>query len=70
MENIIGKTERYLVQTRSSGIKLPEIHGVSKNLDPNVQPEKQNIKPLKGNFAREAMDRSGKSRNEKNAPSN
>ena len=35
--------------TRSSGIKLPEVHGVSKNLDPNIHPEKQNIRPLKGN---------------------
>ena len=49
----IGKTKRYLVQTRSetrsSAIKLPEVHGVSKNWDPNIQPEKQNIRPLKGN---------------------
>ena len=28
---------------------MPEFHGVSKNLDPNIQPEKQNIRPLKGN---------------------
>ena len=34
-------------QTKSSGLKLPEVHGVSKNLDPNIQPEKQNIRPLK-----------------------
>ena len=49
----IGKSERYLVQmqsqTKSSGIKLPEVHGVSKSLDPNIQPEKQAIRPLKGN---------------------
>ena len=47
----IGKSERYLVQTqsqnKSSGVKLPDIHGVSKSLDPNIQPEKQNIKHLK-----------------------
>ena len=36
-------------QTKSSGVKLPEGHGVSKNLDPNNLPEKQNIRPLKGN---------------------
>ena len=40
----IGKSERYLVQTqsqtKSSGVKLPEVHGVSKSLDPNIQPEK------------------------------
>ena len=32
--------EKYLIQTRSqsrsSGIKLPEVHGVGKNLDPNI----------------------------------
>ena len=26
-----------------------EVHGVSKNLDPTIQPEKLNIRPLKGN---------------------
>ena len=36
-------------KTKSSGIKLLEVYGVSKNLDPNIQPEKQNIRPLKGN---------------------
>ena len=34
----------YLVQTRSqarsSGIKLPEVHGMRKNLDPNMKLEK------------------------------
>ena len=39
------KNDRYLVQTRSqvksSGIKLPEIHGTKKGLDPHVQPGKQ-----------------------------
>ena len=36
--------EKYLIQTRSkaktSGIKLPEVHGMGKNLDPNLKPEK------------------------------
>ena len=36
-------------QTKSSGVKLPEFHAVSKNLDPNIQPEKQNIKTFQGN---------------------
>ena len=49
----IGKSEKYLVQvwsqTKSSGIKPPEVHGVSKNLDPNIQPEKQITKSIKGN---------------------
>ena len=31
---------------KSSGIKLPEVHGVGKGLDPNLQPEKQVLKPL------------------------
>ena len=39
------KNDRYLVQTRSqaksSGIKLPEIHGTNKGLDPHVRPGKQ-----------------------------
>ena len=50
----IGKTEKYVVQTqsqtKSTGIRLLEVHGMSKNLEPNIQPEKnQNIRPLKGN---------------------
>ena len=49
----IGKPNRYLVQTwsqtKSSKIKLPEVHGVSKNLDPNIQLEKQITRPIKGN---------------------
>ena len=43
------KNDRYLVQTRSqvksSGIKLPEIHGANKGLDPHVQPGKQRSFP-------------------------
>ena len=39
------KTNEYLVQTRSqtksSGIKIPEMHGANKGLDPHVQPGKQ-----------------------------
>ena len=45
----IGKTEKYLVQTwsqtKSSGIKLLEVHGVSKNLDLNIQPESKILDP-------------------------
>ena len=41
---------KYLVQTqsqaKSTGIKLPEVHGISKGLDPKIQPEKQIPKPL------------------------
>ena len=36
-------TKKYFIQTqsqtRSSGIKLPEDHGVGKNLGPNIKPE-------------------------------
>ena len=43
------KTDRYFVQTRSqarsSGIKIPEIHGTNKGLDPHVQPGKQRPLP-------------------------
>ena len=46
----IGNSEKYLVQTRfqakSSGMNLPEVHGVSKGLDINIPPEKQVTKPL------------------------
>ena len=42
--------EKYLVQTRSqgksSGITLPEVHGIDKGKDPNIRPEKQVIKPI------------------------
>ena len=33
-------------QARSSGIKLPEVHGIGKDLDPNIQLERQVIKPM------------------------
>ena len=35
-------------QARSSGIKLSEVHGMGKNLDPNIKPEKQHANPIKG----------------------
>ena len=47
----IGETEtnKYLIQTRSqaksSGIKVLEIHGVNKGLNPHVKPEKQRPLP-------------------------
>ena len=47
----IGKSEKYLVQmwsqTKSSGIKLLEVHGVSKNLDPNIPTREVENKTLK-----------------------
>ena len=46
----------HLVQTRSqprySGILLPEVHGMRKNLDPNIKPEKQHANPIKGSVVK------------------
>ena len=50
----ICNTENYLVQTqcqtKSSGIKLPEVHGMRKNLDPSILPEKEHANPIKGSI--------------------
>ena len=57
--------DSYLVQTRSKarsgGIKLPEVHGVRKNLDPNIKQEKQHANPIKGSVEKLHMgqDRAG-----------
>ena len=49
-EVIIPRNDKYLVQTRSqvrlSGIRLLEIHGANKGLDPHVQPGKQKTFPI------------------------
>ena len=37
-------------QARSSGIKLLKVHGMRKNLDPNMKPEKQHANPIKGSL--------------------
>ena len=55
MDKILHKNyyniDNYLVQRRSQarsiGIKLPEVHGMRKNLDPNIKPEKQHANPIK-----------------------
>ena len=48
--------ENYLVQMKSqaisSGIKFPEVHGMGKNLDPNMKPEKQHANPIKGSVVK------------------
>ena len=41
-------------QARSSGIKLLEVHGVGKNLDPNIKPEKH-ANPIKGSIEKPHM---------------
>ena len=38
--------------TRSSGIKLPEAHGVRKNLDPGIKLEKQHANPIKASVVK------------------
>ena len=48
--------DKYLIQiqsqAKSSGIKLLEIHGVGKSLNPNLGPEKQHTLPQQGNLER------------------
>ena len=57
-------SEKNLVQTRSQaksgGIKLLEVHGIGKNLDPNQKPEKTTCHVQTGKFGK-ATYRSGKS---------
>ena len=47
----VGNIENYLVQTqsqtKSSGIKLLEVHGMRKNWDSNILPGKQHANPIK-----------------------
>ena len=53
---IIYNIDSYLVQTRSqaksSGIKLPKVHGMRKNLDSNIKPEKQHANPIKSSVVK------------------
>ena len=46
-KNNLLRKDRYLVQTRSqvkaSGIRVPEIHGANKGIDPHVQPGKAKV---------------------------
>ena len=48
--------EKYFIQTRSqtksNGTKLPEVHGMGKNLDPNLKPEKQHTISKQGSKER------------------
>ena len=41
--NVEEEESKYLVQTcsqtKDSGIKIPEVHGAKKGLDPNLRPE-------------------------------
>ena len=48
--------DKYLIQMRSqaksSSIKLPEVHGMGKNLDPNLKPQRQHTLPKQGSMER------------------
>ena len=48
--------EKYLIQTcfqaKMSSTKLPEVHGVQKELDPNLRPEKQHAISIQGKLER------------------
>ena len=46
---------RQMNQVRSSGVKLPEVHGMGKNLDPNLKPEKQHAISKQGSMERPHM---------------
>ena len=39
-------------QAKTSGIKLLEVYGVGKSLDPNLRPEKQHTFPKQGKLER------------------
>ena len=48
--------EKYLIQihsqAKSSGTRLLEVHGVQKELDPNLRPEKQHTMSKQGKLER------------------
>ena len=50
--DVCKNEEKFLIQTcsqaKTSGTKLPEVHGVRKELNPNLRPEKQHAMPKKG----------------------
>ena len=56
LNNNYYNIEKYLIQTRSqaksSSVKLPEAHGVGKNLDPNIKIEKQHANSKQGSVER------------------
>ena len=45
----IGSGNKYLIQmcsqAKASAVKLPEVHGIDKGVDPNIKPERQILKP-------------------------
>ena len=63
--------KKHLIQTRSqaksSGTKLPEVHGMRKNLDPNLKPEKQHAIPKNGSMERPCIGQ-GRARSRRKRP--
>ena len=63
--------DKYLIpmrsQAKSSGIKLLEVHGVRKNLDPNLKPERQNTLPKHGSLERPCVGQ-GRARSKRKRP--
>ena len=54
-------------QANSSGIKLLEVHGVEKSLNPNLRPEKQHTFPKQGNLERQHIGQ-GRARSQRKKP--
>ena len=56
MHKVLKEIDSYLVQTRSqarsSGIKLLEVHGMRKNLDPNIKLGKQHVNSIRGSVVK------------------
>ena len=54
--NNAGAHEKYPIQTcsqaKSSGTRLPEVHGVQKELNPTLRPEKQHTMSKQGKLER------------------
>ena len=46
-------------QIQSSVIKLPEVHGMRKNLDPNMKLERQHANSIKGSVVKPCIGRAG-----------
>ena len=63
--------DKYLIQMRSqaksSGIKLLEVHGMRKNSDPNLKPEKQHTLPKEGSLERPCIGQ-GRARSKRKRP--
>ena len=63
--------DKYLIKTSfqaiSSGIKLPEVHGVRKSLDPNLRPKQQHTFPKQGNVERLQIGQ-GRARSKRKKP--